>query len=91
MLTRRRVKLVDIRPQAQKERLDETASRRERVPPWPAAAGSRPWPVVLLLVELRLQRVSALLQGFLAFLLLLFADRLARRLVGFLGGGLLRL
>jgi hypothetical protein len=43
----------------------------------------------LLLVELRFQRVNALLEGFLAFLLLLFADRLARRLVGFFSGSLL--
>jgi len=46
---------------------------------------------VLLLAELRLQRVHALLEGFLVFLLLLLADRLARRLLGFLGGRLLRL
>jgi hypothetical protein len=45
---------------------------------------------VLLLAEFRLQRVQAVLAGFLV-LLLLFADRLARRLVGCLGGSLLRL
>ncbi|HEX5298640.1 MAG TPA: poly(3-hydroxyalkanoate) depolymerase [Streptosporangiaceae bacterium] len=45
----------------------------------------------LLLAEFRLQRVHALLEGFLVFLLLLLADRLARRLLGFLGGSLLRL
>ena len=45
----------------------------------------------LLLAEFRLQRVHALLEGFLVFLLLLFADRLARRFLGFLGGSLLRL
>ena len=53
----------------------------------PAAPGS---PGVLLLAEFRLQRVHALLEGFLVLLLLLFADRLARRLLGFLGGRLLR-
>ena len=43
-----------------------------------------------LLVELRLQRIHALSTGPLAFLLPLFADRLALRLLHFLGGSPVR-
>ena len=49
-----------------------------------SAFRSREEASALLLAELRFQRVHALLKGFLAFLLLLFADCLARRLHGFL-------
>ena len=46
---------------------------------------------MLLLVESRPQRLHTLLSGFLTFLPLLVADRLARRLLGFLRRSLLRL
>ena len=61
---------------------------RTRMGPWwgTGVPGSSAEARRLLLAELRFQRVHALLEGFLAFLLLLFADRLARRLLGFLGG-----